>query len=60
MCLCVYAFVSMVVVCVCVSVRGQAQIEKVMSLSSRCLQQLGATQPKNEEVKEGDVDKRLG
>lgn len=52
-------------VCLCafarwLCVRGQARIEKVVSLGLRCLQQLGATQPKNEEVKGGDVDKRLG
>lgn len=44
----------------CVRVRGRAQIEKVASLGLRCLQHLGATKPKNEEVKGGDVDKGRG
>lgn len=43
----------------CVCVRGQAQIEKVVSLGSWCPhKQLGAALTKNEEVKGGDMDKR--
>ena len=45
---------------ICVRARGRAQIEKVVSLGLRCLQHLGATKPKNEEVKGGDVDKGRG
>lgn len=50
-CICLCAFACRLWMCVCA--RGQAQIEKVMSVGLRCPQQLGATQPKNEEVKGG-------
>lgn len=47
-------------VCVSVGVRGQAQIEKVVSLDLCCLQQLeGAAQLKSEKAVGGDVDEGL-
>lgn len=55
-----HVFVSFCVVFVCVGVRGQAQIEKVVSLDLCCLQQLeGAAQLKNEKAVRGDVDEGL-
>lgn len=56
-----HVFVSFcVVLCVSVWVRGQAQIEKVVSLDLCCLQQLeGAAQLKNEKAVGGDVDEGL-